>query len=226
MALRLGLSWSLYAPHQSAAVSLPAVVGPYTSVNCTLSLLRSSVRKSSLLKDNTYARTGSDDDRFVDYFGSGQSIVTSGGSNDTGMFETNLHDERFLPFEGAGAISTWRLDFRPLAPFDDMTISDVMDIRYTARQGGELLGNQALIELRDMLSTANQAGLALLFSLRNDFPTEWSAFVNGSTDFAMRLHKDSFPYLVQRKTLAIHALELYAASNDKLTRRSVEIQRL
>jgi len=83
-------------------------VGPYTSLNCTLTLLGSSVRKSSLLADGEYARQGAGDDRFVDYPAAAQSIVTSTGSNDTGLFETNLRDERFLPFEGAGAISTWK----------------------------------------------------------------------------------------------------------------------
>ena len=78
------------------------------------------------------------------------------------MFETNLRDERFLPFEGAGAISTWSLglpsEFRP---FDYMTISDViLHVRYTARRGGDSLGNQMLIELKDMLKTANKSGLA------------------------------------------------------------------
>ena len=76
------------------------------------------------------------------------------------MFETNLRDERFLPFEGAGAVSTWRLelpsDFRQ---FDYTTISDViLHMRYTARQGGDLLGTQASTELREMLEKANQSG--------------------------------------------------------------------
>ena len=77
----------------------------------------------------------SEDDRFVDYIGPTQSIVTSGGSNDGGMFETNLRDERFLPFEGAGAESTWKLELpRDYPAFDYATISDViLDIRYTAR---------------------------------------------------------------------------------------------
>ena len=58
-------------------------------------------------------------------------------SNDSGMFETNLRDERFLPFEGAGAESTWKLDLPKDYPaFDYATISDViLHIRYTARQG-------------------------------------------------------------------------------------------
>jgi len=211
---------------KSVAVSLPSVVGPYTSVNCTLSLLRSSVRKSSLLKDDTiYARTGSDDARFVDYFGSVQSIVTSGGSNDSGMFETNLRDERFLPFEGAGAVSAWRLELPSVFhPFDYTTISDViLHVRYTARQGGDLLGDQALTEMREMLSTENESGLALLFSLRHDFPTEWSAFVNGNGNLAVSLRKDYFPYMVQGETLAIDALELYAQNGTQIAKRTVTV---
>jgi hypothetical protein len=34
-----------------------------------------------------------------------QSIATSHAQNDSGMFELNFRDERYLPFEGAGAIS-------------------------------------------------------------------------------------------------------------------------
>jgi hypothetical protein len=211
---------------KQVSLSLPSVVGPYTSLNCTLSLLRSSVRKSPLLRDNTYARTGPDDDRFVDYFSPVQSIVTSSGNNDSGMFETNLRDERFLPFEGAGAISTWELklpsDFRS---FDYMTISDViLHVRYTARQGGDLLGKQALTELGALFATANKSGLALLFSLRNDFPTEWSAFVNSNLDFTVQLRKDHFPYMVQQsKKLAIDALELYAVSGDQPPKRTIAV---
>ena len=35
---------------------------------------------------------------------------TSSAQNDSGLFELNLRDERPLPFEGAGAISTWRIE--------------------------------------------------------------------------------------------------------------------
>src|SRR5690349_7371983 len=108
---------------KSVALSIPSVVGPYTSVNCTLSLLRSSIRTSSIA--GTYRRESAEDSRFVDYAGAIQSIVTSSANNDSGMFETNLRDERFLPFEGAGAISTWKLDLQSDYPaFDFATISD------------------------------------------------------------------------------------------------------
>ncbi|HEX5268921.1 MAG TPA: hypothetical protein VFW33_00475, partial [Gemmataceae bacterium] len=197
-----------------------SVVGPYASVNCTATLQRSTVRVSPELRNGTYARdTANDDDRFVDYFGSVQSIVTSGAVNDGGMFETNLRDERFLPFEGAGAVSTWSLSLpADLRPFDYMTISDVIiTVRYTARPGGALLAAQATKELKDALSQPNPAGLVLLFSLRHDFPTEWSAFVNGNGDYSFTLRREHFPYLAQSaKALSIDGLVLYAPSGAKL----------
>ena len=198
---------------KSVALSMPSVVGPYTSVNCTLSLLKSSMRKSPLPKDGAYARQGSEDDRFVDYIGAVQSIVTSGASNDSGMFETNLRDERFLPFEGAGAESTWKLELpKDYRAFDYDTISDViLHIRYTARQGVEPTRVKAALD--DLFRQANQAGLTLLFSLRHDFPTEWAAFANGTGDFTAAIRKDYFPYFAQGKTITITGLDLYAGTD-------------
>ena len=201
---------------KSVALSIPSVVGPYTSVNCTLSLLKSSLRKSPIVGEDGYARQGTEDERFVDYMGALQSIVTSSGQNDSGMFESNLRDERFLPFEGAGAESTWKLDLPKDYPaFDYNTIPDViLHIRYTARQGVE--PTKVKDALDKLLEQPNQAKLALLFSLRHEFPTQWSAFVKGNDDFAMRLRRrDYFPYMVQGKELAIEALELHAQDGTR-----------
>jgi len=205
---------------KSVGLSVPSVVGPYTSLNCTLALQSSTVRVSSQLANGVYARdTSQADGRFVDYFGSTDAIVTSGGSNDSGMFETNLRDDRFLPFEGAGAISTWNLSLpAQLRSFDYTTISDViLHIRYTARQAGDPLAAQAAKELAVMLDTAGQASQALLFCLRYDFPTQWAAFVNGTGDFEVTLDRQFFPYYVQgAATLTIDSLNLYAGSSGSL----------
>jgi hypothetical protein len=196
---------------KSVALSIPSVTGPYTSVSCALSLLRSSLRKSPLMKDGEYARQGSEDDRFVNYAGSAQSIVTSSASNDSGMFETNLRDERFLPFEGAGAESVWKLDLpnpQDYPAFDYMTISDViLHIRYTARQGVD--GARVKTALDDLFQQASQSNLALLFSLRHDFPTEWSAFAGGA-NFTATIRREHFPYFTQGKPITIVGLELYS----------------
>ena len=201
---------------KNVSLSVPSVAGPYTGVNCTLSLQRSSLRVSPLLKTNTYARDlTKSDDRFTDYFGSVDSIVTSSGSDDSGMFETNFRDERFLPFEGAGAISTWTLSLpSQLRAFDYTTISDViLHIRYTARNAGDPLKSQATKELLATLNTAAQSGQALMFCLRFDFPSQWYAFVSGTANFAVELTKDLFPYMVQSATqISVDALNLYAAS--------------
>ena len=94
---------------KSIAVTIPCVAGPYTSVNCTLTLQKSTVRTSSDVGSG-YARSGAKDIRFNDYYGALQSIVTSSGQSDSGLFETNLNDDRYLPFEGVGvAGSMWQL---------------------------------------------------------------------------------------------------------------------
>lgn len=199
---------------KSVALSIPSVAGPYTSVNCTLSLLKSSLRKSPIVGDD-YVRQGSEDDRFVDYIGAIQFVVTSSGQTDSGMFETNLRDERPLPFEGAGAVGTWKLDLpKDYRTFDYDTISDViLHIRYTARQGVD--PSKVTTTLDDLFQQASQAGLALLFSLHHDFPSEWAKFVMGTGDFSARILRDFFPYFAQGKQITITQFELYGQDVTK-----------
>ena len=173
---------------KTVAVSIPSVVGPYTSVNCTLTLQNSSVRISRPRRAPVPARASQRRrPRFVDYFGSIESVVTSGAVSDSGMFETNLRDERFLPFEGAGAISTWTLSLPAIPSFDYSTITDViLHVRYTARDGGAALAGPATTAPEETPPATGAAGdpapsLALLLSLRHDFPTEWYAFTTGGT---------------------------------------------
>lgn len=202
---------------KSVAVSVPSVAGPYTSVNCTLSLLKSSLRKSPLPKDGDYARQGAEDDRFIDYIGAVQSIVTSTAQSDSGMFEDHPRDERFLPFEGTGAVSVWQLDLpKDYRAFDYDTISDViLHIRYTARQGVD--PNKVKTALSALFQQSDQAGLARLFSLRHEFPTEWAAFTGatGDTPFTATIRRDDFPYFTQGKNIRIAGFEVYGQDVSK-----------
>jgi len=108
------------------------------------------------MSEDGYARAGADDSRFSDHFGSLQSIVTSTGQNDSGLFETNFQDERYLPFEGAGAVSEWQLELpADLRQFNYDTISDViLHLRYTAREGGAVLRNGAVTNLKTCIEAA------------------------------------------------------------------------
>jgi hypothetical protein len=210
---------------KTLAASVPAVLGPYPSVNLTITLQNSSVRTSpDLLPGNTYTRsTTSADPRFVDYYGSTDTVVTSSAVSDSGMFETNLRDERFLPFEGAGAISTWSLSLPDIPSFDYSTITDVvLHVRYTARDGGQALADAAGKYLKTLPPSASASEpaptLAVLLNLRHDFPNEWYAFTTGTnTAFSAALTMDYFPYLVQNAVLTIESISVYAAAGDTLT---------
>ena len=195
---------------KTVAVSIPCVTGPYASINCTLTLLKSSIRKTPILRDGNYEREDAQDDRFDDYLGSLQSIVTSSGQNDSGLFETNLHDERYLPFENSGAISEWQLQLpadpsqQDPAQFDYNTISDViLHVRYTARKGGDLLRNSAKQHFKDLITQAQAIGCRRLFSVRHEFPTEWAKFqsktpaLNHRFELKLPLRPEHYPFWSQ-----------------------------
>jgi hypothetical protein len=212
---------------KTVSISIPSVTGPYTSINCTLSLLKSSVRHSSLLKDGLYGRElEGEDERFNDYFGAIQSIVTSSGQNDSGLFETNLRDERYLPFEGAGAESTWKLELPDdFKQFDYNTISDlILHLRYTAREGGALLKDGAVQRINDIVENAETSGLARSFSLKHDFPMEWHRFVNSTEDddLSIVIKKDHFPYIAQGFDVNISKIQLFAITDGELKGRNID----
>lgn len=188
---------------KSVAVSIPCVVGPYATVNCTLTQLSSSIRTSPRLAGGLYPRQGDDVERFSDHAGAVQSIVTSTGQNDSGLFETNLRDERYLPFEGTGAIGDWQLDLPADVPqFDHETIADVvLHVRYTAREGGDPLRTKAVQNLVAAVEAASTAGSVRLLSARQEFPSEWARFkaakIGGAAATApltCRLREEHYPY--------------------------------
>jgi hypothetical protein len=183
---------------KTVALSLPCITGPYTSVHCKLSLLRSSIRISSVAADQ-YARPGTGDDpRFRDFAGAIESIVTSSAQNDSGLFELNLRDERYLPFEGAGAIGTWRIELpSDVRQFDYDTISDViLHLRYTAREAGQLR-QAASDRVTEVLQTSTNP--LQLFCLNYDFRDAWYAFTSGSAGpLDLTVTREMLPYWTQR----------------------------
>lgn len=207
---------------KNVAVSIPCVTGPYASVNCTLTLLKSSIRKTQTLLDGVYGREDAEDDRFSDYFGSLQSIVTSSAQNDSGLFETNLRDERYLPFENSGVISEWQLQLpadpskNEPAQFDYSTITDViLHIRYTAREGGGLLSTGAMTNINELIEAAKLPGTTRLFSLRHEFPSEWSAFKNRSEEngwfeLVLNFKPEHYPFWAQGRLNEVDSVVLLA----------------
>lgn len=185
---------------KTVAISIPCIVGPYTGIHCKVSLLRSSIRTSSLKGDDYARSTTGDDNRFRDFTGAIQSIITSSAQNDNGLFELSLRDERYLPFEGAGAISTWRIELpNDIPQFDFESISDlIIHVRYTAREAGHL-NSEAIKYVKENVLQIND--LLQLFCLNHDFSTDWHNFTSAVSDAVRSLqitvNGDRFPYWVK-----------------------------
>lgn len=218
---------------KSVSLTIPCVTGPYTSVSATLTLRENSIRHSASPGPAYPRNSESGDDRFIDGISGNQSIATSTAQNDGGVFELNFRDERYLPFEGAGAISDWTLELSgkwlvdpgdgsdsttvDLSQFDFDTISDVvLHLNYTAQEAsdGGALERAALGHLQALFVSVTDAPLARLISLRHEFPDEWYRFLNPAVEGELQaltipLTQDRFPFLFQNKTVSVREFSLF-----------------
>lgn len=203
---------------KSVRMSIPCVIGPYTSVNCTLRLLKNTIRTNTAL-NNAYAQNMEEDDlRFRSNHVQVKSIATSSGQNDSGMFELNFRDERYLPFEGAGVISEWMIEMISdpnLRQFDYSTISDIiLHLNYTAREDSGSFKTAATEHINSFLSDAAAQPLTRLFSLRHEFPEKWRLMQQGN-GLEVALDISTFPYLAQKRVPDIQ--ELFLITDGMMT---------
>mgnify|MGYP001057821509 CR=1 FL=1 len=186
---------------KSVSVSMPCIAGPYTGVNAKFSLLENKFRNTAIGGKTYEENTDEADDRFSTYRIPINAIATSTGQNDSGMFELNFKDERYLPFEGAGIISKWCLELPEIRQFDYSTITDVIvHIRYTANEGGERLKLNAtktvFKQLENIKQQLNETGLHLALNMKHDLPNEWLLFKKSGT-VELNIDKVRLPYLAQ-----------------------------
>jgi len=208
---------------QTVSLTIPCVAGPYTPVICKLTLLKNSLRKSSIVfsGDDGYTRLPDEDPRFWDNVSSLESTITSTGQNDSGR-PTPASEGYRSSFEGAGAISQWRVEIpTEFKMFDPNTISDlILHFQLTALDGGDRLKAAANAALTQSLANAIDNGpLLRLFSLRQDFSTEWSKFVNsrsGDASMKMDLTKDLFPYFVRDREVTPQRFSIFVRRKEAL----------
>lgn len=128
---------------KSISISFPALLGPYQNVHATLTqtgnktLLQPDANgvkyllgKSETQPDGSILR--------VD-MRANQQVALTQGLNDDGLFVINFDDPRYLPFEGTGAVSSWRLNMpKAYNAVDFESITDVIvTLQYTAFSGDE-----------------------------------------------------------------------------------------
>jgi hypothetical protein len=205
---------------KSLMVSIPCVTGPYTSVNCILSMTGNWIRMSEDVAAGYGDPFAGADPRFVQNVVAASTIATSHGQNDAGVFELTYDrsDAQFNPFENAGAISQWTIALpRENNQFDTATTTDViLHVRYTAVQGGLALTNAAKANLDAVLPTS---GFRLLV-LKQEFGSEWYRFFNPNANqdqvFAITIKPEHLPFNVRaravNKTIRIAKVDLVVES--------------
>jgi hypothetical protein len=204
---------------RSVRLTIPCVAGPYTSVSATLTLLRNSMRKNPTGSSYTHEEEG-DDPRFVDQRVGIQGIATSQPSEATGMFDFSFRDERYLPFEGAGAISEWRLELPAnLRQFDYRTISDiVLHISYTAREDGRLkktVNDWIGTSVANMIKALSESGETLnrAFSIKREFTDAWNSLLKNG-EAKIKTAPEHFPYFLKGKELIVGNLEIFVLGKE------------
>jgi hypothetical protein len=178
---------------KTIGLTIPCVTGPYTSVNCTLTLLQSKIRMTAAgaTRDAYPEQPIASDPRFSYDFAATQSIATSTAQNDSGMFEVDFNDDRLFPFEGYGVIAQLLVSMPPdCNAWDFDTMNDLLlNIRYTSKPGGPALAEAAkyaaVLPPRPTQTPGTttpafptQNNLLRLFSLRHEYPTEWYKFLS------------------------------------------------
>lgn len=195
----------------SVAISVPCILSAYASNSCTLTLKEHSYRTDSSATDaESYRQSGGQASRDLIPI---RSIAVSSGNQDNGAFSLDFRgSDRYGPFEGAGAISSWDIKFpTSFASFDYHSISDiVMHLKYTAINGGAALETAATAATSDALQKVKSSVLAI--DLQNDFPTQWYRLAStGSMDLPSLV--DRLPFWAQPKqhkvTADAMALVLY-----------------
>jgi hypothetical protein len=149
--------------------------GKFDNVKATLTLVANQVRVSTqaVPDGSDYAESpiGSDPRFIYNYGAVPQKIAMGNAQDDPGLFITaiasNIADQRYLPFENAGAISSWHLEMPQIQnEIDVSTVGDVvLHLYYTALDGGATL--QKAVEANNAANLPT-SGIKL-FSAQNDF---------------------------------------------------------
>jgi hypothetical protein len=172
-----------------------------------------------------YPRNPDDDDRFIENNIPVKAIAASSAQNDSGIFELSFRDERYLPFEGTGAVSTWRLEVNGVdGPIHRQTLSDVIvTVRYTARTGGRVFAETVKSSLG-----GKARDTAWLLNLATDFSAEWQAFMNRPSDgMVFSVERSRLPGASDRKVTGVNLhYETVEEPVDDLSRQAITINGL
>jgi len=191
---------------QSVRLTIPSITGPYTNVSATLSLTGSQIRMeanlgAAELKEVPKSRT--------------TIISTSTAQNDAGVFQLNFRDDRYMPFEGAGAISSWKLSLpKNFRQFDYNTINDVIiHVSYTSEYD-ELFRDK--VEAQNdategtLINILKNNSLSRTFSFRQEFSNDFHRLTEQSVNqpVIIKIQNKHFPLFMNGRNLKVTKAKL------------------
>ncbi len=187
---------------KAVRLTIPCVTGPYTNVGASLRLENSRIRvfneaqRQYVLETVPLRHT--------------VGIAASKAQYDAGVFDFNFRDERYMPFEGAGAFSTWELSLpKTLRAFDYATISDViLHLSYTA-DFDPVLKTAQESEVDGVLARLKTDGaVKRVFSLRQDFPDVFYRLITSplDTEVGFKIDQRHLPFFLLNRALKANAL--------------------
>ncbi|MCK7318540.1 neuraminidase-like domain-containing protein [Enterobacter cloacae] len=146
----------------SVSVSLPGLLGPYQNIKAILTQTSSKILLKADKEGAHFLYKGSGDAKNILLNPRvSQSIGVSHGMDDNGIHQLSFDgDERYLPFEGTGAISGWHLKFPRYdrTPQQELlaSLSDVIiHIRYIAMDGGPQFERDVTLLVDEKLSSGS-----------------------------------------------------------------------
>ncbi|MFI7704663.1 hemopexin repeat-containing protein [Nonomuraea sp. NPDC049480] len=186
---------------KTVSVVFDGMEGPL-EVNATLTQLGHKTVLSADLKAVRYLMDGRGEPPGTLRFDwrAGQQVALSGlepGRDNNGLFELRYDDDRYLPFEGTGAVSAWRLETGGLPPGDLVDVTIV--VKYTAEQGGAVFANA----VKGMLLPYQASRF---FDLAGEFPEEWEQFVSGGEgELTLPLTAEALPRITGSQIAGLYA---------------------
>ena len=207
---------------KSVRLTIPSVTGPYTNVSATLSIKSSEIRMKPKL-DSELTKVPN---------GRTMTIATSTAQNDAGVFQLNFRDERYMPFEGAGAVnSVWKLQLpKNFRQFDYNTINDVIiHVSYTADYD-ELFREKVEAQNEELEGTLSNVlkkeSLFRTFSFRQEFSTDFHRLTEQSVNspVVIKIEPKHFPFFLNGKPLDVVSSKLILITAMGQTVNNFEIK--
>lgn len=206
---------------QSVRLTIPSITGPYTNVSATLSLTGSQIRMEPILgsgelKEVPKSRT--------------TIIATSTAQNDAGVYQLNFRDDRYMPFEGAGAISSWKLSLpKNFRQFDYNTINDIIiHVSYTAEYDesfrDKVEADNDAIE-GTLINILKNNPLSRTFSLRQEFSNTYHRLTEQAVNnpVMLKIENKHFPLFMNGRNLEITKANLILVTPNNQTASGVTI---